>query len=39
MTTGSATARLQRPGVLVRLLAGDRTTWHVTERLRKLYVR
>ena len=27
-----------RPGVLVRLRAGDRTTWHLTERLRKLYV-
>jgi uncharacterized protein len=27
-----------RPGVLVRLVAGDRTTWHVTERLRKLYL-
>ena len=27
-----------RPGVLVRLLEGDRTTWVVTERLRKLYL-
>ncbi|RYP84155.1 DUF861 domain-containing protein [Nocardioides guangzhouensis] len=27
-----------RPGVLVRLRAGDRTIWRVTERLRKLYV-
>jgi uncharacterized cupin superfamily protein len=27
-----------RPGVLLRLHAGDRTTWEVTERLRKLYV-
>lgn len=27
-----------RPGVLVRLHAGDRTTWTITERLRKLYV-
>jgi uncharacterized cupin superfamily protein len=27
-----------RPGVLVRLRAGDRTTWVVTERLRKLYL-
>lgn len=26
------------PGVAVRLRAGDRTTWTVTERLRKLYV-
>jgi uncharacterized protein len=27
-----------RPGVLVRLYEGDRTTWVVTERLRKLYL-
>ncbi|WP_137292930.1 cupin domain-containing protein [Nocardioides dongxiaopingii] len=27
-----------RPGVVVRLRAGDRTTWTVTEALRKLYV-
>jgi hypothetical protein len=27
-----------RPGVVVRLHAGDRTTWEVTERLRKLYL-
>lgn len=27
-----------RPGVLVRLRAGDRTRWHVVERLRKLYL-
>ncbi len=33
---GSAVAL--RPGVLVRLHAGDRTTWVVTERLRKLYL-
>ncbi len=26
------------PGVLVRLRAGDRTTWTITERLRKLYL-
>jgi uncharacterized protein len=26
------------PGVLVRLRAGDRTTWTIEERLRKLYV-
>lgn len=26
------------PGVLVRLRGGDRTTWTVTERLRKLYL-
>ncbi len=27
-----------RPGVLVRLHAGEQTTWHITERLRKLYL-
>lgn len=27
-----------RPGVAVRLRAGDRTTWTLVERLRKLYV-
>jgi uncharacterized cupin superfamily protein len=27
-----------RPGVLVRLRAGDRTRWEITERLRKLYL-
>lgn len=27
-----------RPGVLVHLYAGDRTTWTITERLRKLYL-
>jgi hypothetical protein len=27
-----------RPGVLVRLRAGDETTWEITERLRKVYV-
>jgi uncharacterized protein len=27
-----------RPGVVVRLEEGDRTTWTITERLRKLYV-
>ncbi len=27
-----------RPGVLVRLREGDRTTWEITERLRKLYL-
>jgi len=26
------------PGVLVRLHAGDRTTWTITRRLRKLYL-
>jgi len=33
---GSAIAL--RPGVLVHLREGDRTTWTVTERLRKLYL-
>lgn len=33
---GSAIAL--RPGVLVRLVAGDRTTWEISERLRKLYL-
>jgi uncharacterized cupin superfamily protein len=27
-----------RPGVLVRLFEGDRTTWEIAERLRKLYL-
>lgn len=27
-----------RPGVLVRLMAGDRTTWLIDEPLRKLYL-
>ena len=27
-----------RPGVLVKLHAGDTTTWEITERLRKLYI-
>lgn len=27
-----------RPGTLVRLQSGDRTTWEITERLRKLYL-
>ncbi|KQX62865.1 cupin domain-containing protein [Angustibacter sp. Root456] len=27
-----------RPGALVRLHAGERTRWEITERLRKLYV-
>lgn len=33
---GSAVAL--HPGVVVRLLDGDRTTWTITERLRKLYL-
>jgi uncharacterized cupin superfamily protein len=43
--SGAGTVRFEdstaidlRPGVLVRLRAGDRTTWVVTERLRKLYL-
>ncbi len=27
-----------RPGVLVRLHAGDQTTWEISERIRKLYL-
>jgi len=27
-----------RPGVVVRLVKGDRTSWDITQRLRKLYV-
>jgi uncharacterized cupin superfamily protein len=27
-----------QPGAVVRLRAGDRTTWEIAERLRKLYV-
>ena len=27
-----------RPGEIVRLVAGDRTTWTITDRLRKLYL-
>lgn len=27
-----------QPGVIVRLVAGDRTTWTITDRLRKLYL-
>ena len=33
-----STAIELRPGVLVELHAGDRTTWTITERIRKLYV-
>jgi uncharacterized protein len=44
--TGAGTVRFDedgsaidlRPGVLVRLREGDRTTWTITERLRKLYL-
>jgi uncharacterized protein len=27
-----------RPGAMIRLLAGDRTTWTITETVRKVYV-
>ena len=27
-----------RPGAVVRLVKGDRTSWTITQRLRKLYV-
>lgn len=27
-----------RPGTVVRLVAGDRTTWEITETLRKVYL-
>ncbi|MBW9209631.1 cupin domain-containing protein [Mumia sp. zg.B21] len=43
--SGDATVRFEdrsalelRPGVAVRLHAGDRTVWEVRERLRKVYV-
>jgi uncharacterized cupin superfamily protein len=38
VTFADGSAITLRPGVLVRLHEGDRTTWEVTERLRKLYV-
>ena len=38
LTFEDGSAITLRPGVLVRLRAGDRTTWEVAERLRKLYV-
>ena len=38
VTFDDGSALTLRPGVLVRLQAGDRTTWEITERLRKLYV-
>lgn len=37
LVEGAAPLEL-RPGVVVRLHAGDRTTWTTTERLRKLYL-
>lgn len=43
--SGAGTVRFEdgesvdlRPGALVRLRAGERTRWEITERLRKLYV-
>ena len=38
VTFADGSALPLRPGVLVRLREGDRTTWQITERLRKLYV-
>jgi uncharacterized cupin superfamily protein len=38
VTFADGSAITLRPGVLVRLREGDRTTWEITERLRKLYV-
>jgi uncharacterized protein len=38
VTFADGSAITLRPGVLVRLHEGDRTTWEITARLRKLYV-
>ena len=38
VTFADGSALSLRPGVLVRLQEGDRTTWEITERLRKLYL-
>ena len=38
VTFADGSAIALRPGVLVRLREGDRTTWEITARLRKLYV-
>ena len=38
VTFADGSAITLRPGVLVHLHDGDRTTWEITERLRKLYV-
>jgi uncharacterized protein len=38
VTFADGSAIVLRPGVLVHLHDGDRTTWEITERLRKLYV-
>jgi uncharacterized cupin superfamily protein len=38
VTFEDASAVDLRPGVLVRLLAGDRTAWTISARLRKLYL-
>lgn len=38
VTFADGSAIALRPGVLVHLRHGDRTTWVITERLRKLYV-
>ena len=37
VTFDDASAIDLRPGVLIRLRAGDRTRWEITERMRKLY--
>lgn len=38
ITFADASVLELRPGVLVRLREGDRTTWQITERIRKLYL-
>lgn len=45
MLSGSGSIRFEdgseialQPGALVRLRAGDRTEWAISERLRKLYI-
>ena len=38
VTFADGSALQLRPGVLVCLREGDRTTWEITERLRKLYL-
>lgn len=38
VTFDDASSIALRPGIIVRLQEGDRTTWTVTQRLRKLYL-
>ena len=38
LTLGDGTSVALRPGVVVRLDEGERTTWTVTETLRKVYL-